>query len=220
MTVEDPIWIGLLFPIFCWANNQDLFAAGTDTTSSTVEWAMAEVLRKPEIMKKAKAEVEEVIGKGKAIQEKDVSCLPYLRCIVKETMRLHPPVPFLIPRRVEHDVEVSGLIVPENSQVFVNVWAIGRDPDIWEDPLEFKPHRFLESEVDVWGTDFELIPFGAGRRICPGLPLAARVVPAMVGSLLNSFDWRVENGKEIDMEEEFGITLQKAHPLRAVPIPI
>ncbi|KAL2552082.1 Cytochrome [Forsythia ovata] len=201
----------------------DLFVAGTDTTSSTLEWAMAETLRNPETMKKAKAELAEVIGKGKVLEEADISRLPYLRCMVKETLRIHPSVPFLIPRRVEQEVEVSGYTVPTNSQVLVNAWAIGRDPTLWEKPLEFKPERFMESEMDVRGRDFELIPFGAGRRICPGLPLAIRMVPVILGSLLNSFDWKLEGGiapKELDMEEKFGITLQKAHPLRAVPTPL
>lgn len=200
---------------------QDLFVAGTDTTSNTLEWAMAEVLKTPEKMQKAKAELAEVIGKGKTIEEADVSCLPYLRCIVKETLRLHPPVPFLIPRKVDQEVEVCGYNVPKGSQVLVNVWAIGRDDTIWENALEFKPERFLESELDIRGRDFELLPFGAGRRICPGLPLAVRMVPVMLGSLLNSFDWKLEGGispKDLNMEEKFGITLQKAHPLRAVPI--
>ncbi|KAL7101281.1 hypothetical protein ACP275_08G045200 [Erythranthe tilingii] len=196
----------------------DLFAAGTDTSSSTVEWAMAEALENPDITKKAKAELDEVVGKGKVLEEADISRLPYLRCMVKETLRLHPPVPFLIPRRMEEDVDVCGYTVPKNSQVLVNAWAIGRDAGIWENPLEFKPERFIGSEVDLKGRDFELIPFGGGRRICPGLPLAVRMVSVMVGSLLNSFDWKIE--EEIDMEEKFGITLHKARPLLAVPIPL
>ncbi|KAA8547239.1 hypothetical protein F0562_003897 [Nyssa sinensis] len=198
----------------------DLFVAGTDTTSSTLEWAMAEVLHNPESLVKAKAELEQIIGKGKAIEESDISNLPYLRSIVKETLRLHPPVPFLIPRKVEVDSEVSGYTVPKGSQVLVNAWAIGRDPSCWDNPLKFTPERFLNSELDIRGRDFELIPFGAGRRICPGLPLAVRMVPVMLGSLLNSFDWKLEGGiaaEDLDMEEKFGITLQKAQPLRAVP---
>ncbi|KAK4477492.1 hypothetical protein RD792_016718 [Penstemon davidsonii] len=201
----------------------DLFVAGTDTTSSTLEWAMAEALKNPHTMKKAKAELEEIIGKGKVLDEADIQRLPYLRCMVKETLRIHPPVPFLIPRRVDQDVEVCGYTVPKNSQVFVNCWAIGRDPEIWPNPLEFKPERFFDTEVDMRGRDFELIPFGAGRRICPGLPLAIRMVPVMLGSLLNSFDWKIADGigyKELEMEEKFGITLQKANPLRAIPIPL
>nr|ANW12210.1 geraniol 10-hydroxylase [Gentiana rigescens] len=198
----------------------DLFVAGTDTTSSTLEWAMAEMLKSPDKMNKAKEELAQVIGKGKAVEEADIASLPYLRCAIKETLRIHPPVPFLIPRRTEQEVEVCGYTVPKNSQVFVNVWAIGRDETTWPDALEFKPERFLESEIDMRGRDFELLPFGAGRRICPGFPLAVRMVPVMLGSLLNSFDWKLEGGiapKDLDMEEKFGITLQKAHPLRAIP---
>nr|AQW38831.1 geraniol 10-hydroxylase-like protein [Nothapodytes nimmoniana]QNS29947.1 cytochrome P450 [Nothapodytes nimmoniana] len=201
----------------------DLFIAGTDTTSSTLEWAMSEALKNPEAMNKAKAELEQVIGKGKLIEEEDVSRLPYLRCMVKEALRIHPPVPFLIPRTVETEVQVLEYTVPKGSQVLVNAWAIGRDSTTWENPLAFKPERFWESELDVRGRDFDLIPFGAGRRICPGLPLAIRMVPMMLGSLINVFDWKLEGDvipKDLDMDEKFGITLQKARPLRAVPIPL
>ncbi|XP_009762539.2 geraniol 8-hydroxylase-like [Nicotiana sylvestris] len=201
----------------------DLFGAGTDTTTSTLEWAMAEIIRQPEIMEKAQAELAKVIGKGKIVEEADVSRLPYLQCIIKETLRMHPPVPFLVPRKVEQDVEMCDYIIPKGSQVLVNVWAIGRDSTSWEDPLVFKPERFWSSDVDMRGQDFELIPFGAGRRICPGLPLALRMVPVMLGSLLNSFTWKLEPGiaqKDLDMEEKFGITLAIAHPLRVIPSPI
>ncbi|GMP31569.1 hypothetical protein CsSME_00005727 [Camellia sinensis var. sinensis] len=201
----------------------DVFAAGTDTTSSTVEWAMAELLRNPETLNRAKVELEQAIGKGKPIEESGVSHLPYLQAIVKETLRIHPPVPFLIPRKVESDVEVRGYIVPQGTQVLVNVWAIGRDPNIWLNPTSFMPERFLGLEIDVRGRDFELIPFGAGRRICLGLPLAIRMIPVMLGSLINSFDWKLEGGiapKDLDMEDKFGITLQKAQPLCVVPIPM
>ncbi|XP_031117493.1 geraniol 8-hydroxylase-like [Ipomoea triloba] len=201
----------------------DLFAAGTDTSSSTLEWAMAELLKNPEVMAKAQAELADVINKGKPIQEYDVTHLPYLQCIVKETFRIHPPVPFLIPRKVEHDVNLCEYTIPNDSQILVNVWAMGRDPSIWENPLVFKPERFWNIGMDVRGQDFELIPFGAGRRICPGLPLAVRTVPVMLGSLLNSFEWKLEGGiapMDLDMDEKFGITLAKACPLRAIPIPI
>nr|XP_018625853.1 geraniol 8-hydroxylase-like [Nicotiana tomentosiformis] len=201
----------------------DLFGAGTDTTTSTLEWAMAEIIRQPEIMKKAQAELAEVIGKGKIVEEADVSQLPYLQCVIKETLRMHPPVPFLVPRKVEQDVELCDYIIPKGSQVLINAWAIGRDSTFWEDPLVFKPERFWSSNMDMRGQDFELIPFGAGRRICPGLPLALRMVPVMFGSLLNSFNWKLEAGiapTDLDMEGKFGITLAKAHPLRAIPSPI
>ncbi|KAL7193202.1 hypothetical protein ACSBR2_024919 [Camellia fascicularis] len=187
-----------------------LCSGGTDTTSNTVEWAMAELLQNPETFKKAKAELEQTIGKGKLVEESDISRLPYLQAIVKETSRIHPPVPILNPSQV-----------PQGAQVLVNAWAIGRDPSIWPYPTSFMPERFLGSEIDVRSRDFELIPFGAGRRICPGLPLAIRMVPMMLGSFINSFDWKLEGGiapRDLDMEEKFGITLQKAQPLRAVPI--
>lgn len=202
-------------------NLQDLFVAGTDTTSSTLEWAMAEVLRNPETLKKAKAELEQTIGKGKLVEESDIVRLPYVRSIVKETLRIHPPVPFLIPRKVETDVQICGYNVPKGTQVLVNVWAIGRDPSTWSNPTSFIPERFLDSEIDFRGRDFELIPFGAGRRICPGLPLAIRTVPVMLGSLINSFDWKLGGGiapKDLDMKDKFGITLQKEKPLYAIPL--
>nr|XP_043626362.1 7-ethoxycoumarin O-deethylase-like [Erigeron canadensis] len=201
----------------------DLFSAGTDTSSNTLEWAMSEVLRNPLVMTKAKLELEEVIGKGKIVTEDDVPKLPYLSCIVKETLRMHPPVPFLIPRKVNKQVKLNGYTIPENTQVLVNAYAIGRDPTIWEDSQEFKPERFLASKFDVRGQDFELIPFGAGRRKCPGLLLAMRMIPMMLGSLLNNFDWKIDttsSPNELDMTEKFGLTLQKAIPLCVVPTPL
>ncbi|GMI67334.1 cytochrome P450, family 76, subfamily C, polypeptide 4 [Hibiscus trionum] len=198
-----------------------LFVAGTDTTSSTLEWAMAEVLRNPQVLLKAKKELEEAIGKGNPIEECDINRLPYLQAIIKETFRMHPVVPLLLPRRAGCDADLCGYKVPEGSQVFVNVWAIGRDPSIWENPNSFAPERFSGSEIDVKGRNFGLVPFGAGRRICPGLPLASRMLHLMLGSLINSFDWELEGGvspNEMNMEEKFGITLQMAEPLRAIPV--
>ncbi|PHU21144.1 Geraniol 8-hydroxylase [Capsicum chinense] len=200
----------------------DLFAGATDTTSSTVEWAMAEILKQPEIMKKAQAELAEIIGKGKYIEEADVSQLLYLQCIIKETLRMHPPVP-LLPRSVQQDVELCDYIIPKDSQVLINVWAISRDFTFWEDPLTFKPERFWGSYLDIRGQNFELIPLSAGRRICPGYPLGLRMIPLMLGSLLNSFNWKLEadiEPNDLDMEEKFGLSLAKAHSLRAIPSPL
>ncbi|KAK4732946.1 hypothetical protein R3W88_025934 [Solanum pinnatisectum] len=168
----------------------NLIVGGTDTSTITLEWAMAEILRQPEIMKKAQAELAQVVGKGKPIEEVDVSRLPYLQFIVKETLRMHPLSPLL------------------GSRVLVNVWAIGQDSIFWEDPL-----------------DFELIPFGAGQRICPDLTLALRMVQVMLGSMLNSFNWKLESGihepKDLDMKEKFALMiLAKTHPLRAIPSPL
>ncbi|KAH9697141.1 cytochrome P450 family 76 subfamily C polypeptide 7 [Citrus sinensis] len=197
----------------------DLFIAGNDTTSITMEWAMTELLHNPGALSKAKLELEQTVGKGNPIEESDIIRLPYLQAVVKETFRLHPPAPLLIPRKALEDVEIAGFTVPKGAQVFVNVWAIGRDESTWDNPHTFIPERFLRSNVDFKGQNFELIPFGAGRRICPGLPLAIRMLYLMLGSLINSFDWKLED-ENMDMEEKFGITIMKAQPLRAVPVAI
>lgn len=184
---------------------------------------MAELLRNPETLSRSRAELEQIIGKGNPVEESDIARLPYLQAIVKETFRLHPVVPLLLPRKAEEDVEIRGFVVPKGAQVTVNAWAIGRDPSTWEDPNSFKPERFIGSEIDVKGTGFELIPFGGGRRICPGLPLATRMLHLMLGSLVHSFDWTLEGGikpEDLNMEDKFGISLAMAQPLRAVPVPV
>uniref|UniRef100_A0A0E0CY10 Cytochrome P450 n=1 Tax=Oryza meridionalis TaxID=40149 RepID=A0A0E0CY10_9ORYZ len=201
----------------------DLFSAGSDTSAVTVEWAMAQLLQNPPTMAKAREELARVIGSKQEIEESDISQLKYLEAVVKETLRLHPPAPFLLPHQAETTTQVGGYTVPKGTRVLVNVWAIGRDSKVWSDPDKFMPERFLQSEVDLRGRDFELIPFGSGRRICPGLPLAVRMVHLMLASLLHRFEWRLlpeveKNG--VDMAEKFGMILELATPLRAVAIPV
>nr|AJD87467.1 cytochrome P450 CYP76AD11 [Phytolacca americana] len=199
----------------------DIFDAGTDTTSSTFEWAMAELVRNPEMMKKAQDEIEQVLGKDAIIQESDIPKMPYLQAIIKETLRLHPPTVFLLPRKASSNVELYGYVVPKNAQILVNLWAIGRDPTVWDNPNMFSPERFLNSDIDVKGRDFGLLPFGAGRRICPGMNLAYRMLTLMLATLLQSFDWKLGDGvnpKDLDMDEKFGIALQKTKPLQVIPV--
>ncbi|GJN10110.1 hypothetical protein PR202_ga28174 [Eleusine coracana subsp. coracana] len=171
-------------------------------------------------MAKACAELGRVIGERRNIEESEIGQLPYLQAVVKETFRLHPPAPLLLPRRAEKTTEIMGYTIPNGSRVLINIWAMGRDANIWPEPDKFTPERFLVKAVDFKGGDFELIPFGAGRRICPGMPLAIRMVHLVLGSLLNQFKWSLPDELErngVDMTEKVGVTLVKAVPLRAIP---
>ncbi|KAK6160674.1 hypothetical protein DH2020_004055 [Rehmannia glutinosa] len=199
----------------------DLIVAGADTTTDTVQWAITELLRNPQKMTKAKDELRTIIGENKQVEELDISRLPYLQAVIKETFRCHPVAPFLVPHKAEANVEINGYIVPKGAQILVNVWAIGRDSMIWSNPDTFEPERFLDSKIDYRGQHFELIAFGSGRRMCPGLPLAHVMVHLMVASLIHNFDWKLERGmkpEELDLNEMFGLTLHKAVPLKAFPI--
>ncbi|KAF9621266.1 hypothetical protein IFM89_018483 [Coptis chinensis] len=198
----------------------ELFMGATETTSSTIEWAMTELLRDSKTMSKVRTELAQVVGENRRINESDIEKLPYLHAVVKETLRLHPPIPFLIPRRAVEDNNFMGYFIPMDTQVFVNAWAIGRDPDSWDDPLSFKPERFLGSDIDYGGQHFELIPFGAGRRRCAGFTMGHTVLHLALGSLLHCFEWELDEPitpENIDMEERLGITLRKNVPLELVP---
>ncbi|KAK9141094.1 hypothetical protein Scep_010775 [Stephania cephalantha] len=197
----------------------ELFGAGTETSSATIEWAVAELTKNPTIKEKLRREMESVVGKER-VKESDIPRLPYLQAIVKETLRLHPATPMLLPRRALETCQVMGYTIPKDCQIMVNAWAIARDPKIWKDPLKFSPERFLDSSLDFKGNDFEFIPFGGGRRICPGIPLATQFIGIIVATLVQNLDWSLPNGmdpSELVMEEKFGLTLQKEPPLLIVP---
>lgn len=195
----------------------EMFLGGTESTNSTIEWAICELLQNPDQMKKINAELALVVGANKKLQESDIDNLPYLHAIVEETLRLHPPVPLLIPRKAVEDTNFMGYSIPKNTLVMVNYWAIGRDEDSWEDALSFKPERFLDSNVNYKGHSYEFIPFGSGRRMCPGLPLAHRMVHLIVGSLLHHFEWeRCDDGQIIDMRETLGTGARKMEVLQAI----
>jgi len=201
----------------------DIFGAGTDTTAKIMEWTMAELIRNPEKMQKVQNELDKVIGHNRMVEESDIDNLPYLRAVVKEAFRLHPPGPLLVPRRADSRCEIEGFVIPKHTQVFLNAWAIGRDPAIWNEVSKFMPERFLDSAVDYRGQHLELMPFGAGRRICVGLPLASRMIHLVLGSLLHLFDWALPDGirpELLDMNDKFGAgTLEKAVPLEAIAMP-
>ncbi|KAL6602887.1 hypothetical protein ACP70R_043248 [Stipagrostis hirtigluma subsp. patula] len=201
----------------------DLIVGGMDTSTVTTEWAMSELLRKPEVLAEATEELDRVVGRDRLVRDEDIPNLPYIEAIVKETMRLHPVTPMLSPRLSREDVSISGYDIPTGTLVFVNVWAIGRDPAVWgDDANEFLPERFVGSNVDVKGHDYELLPFGSGRRMCPGIGLGLKLVQVTIANLLHGFAWRLPDGvakEDLSMEEKFGLTMPRVVPLEAVAQP-
>lgn len=205
--------------IFC--EPQDLFVAGTETNSNTTEWAITELLLNPDMFAKVRKEVSTIVGEDGKIQEDKLLDLPYLQAVIKETMRIHLSVPLLAPHKTEKEVKLGEYIVPKNTQILVNAWAIARDPRYWENPLSFMPDRFLNNEINYKGKHFQFLPFGSGRRMCPGMPWAHRVVNLMLASFVYHFDWKLTHAREeMDMNDIFGITLLRATPLVAYPIAI
>lgn len=200
----------------------DMITAGMDTTSISVEWAMAELVKNPRVQRKAQEELDRVIGSSRVMNETDFSNLPYLQCVVKEALRLHPPTPMMLPHKARANTKLGGYDIPKGSIVHVNVWAIARDPAVWKVPLEFWPERFLEQDVDMKGHDFRLLPFGAGRRVCPGAQLAINLVTSMLGHLLHHFTWMPQEGvkpEDVDMSENPGTVTYMRSPLQAIATP-
>lgn len=188
----------------------------------TVEWGMSEVLRKPEIFKKATEELDRVIGRERWVEEKDIVNLPYIDAIAKETMRLHPVAPLLVPRLAREDCQIAGYDITKGTRVIVSIWAIGRDPKYWDNPLEFSPERFIGKDIDVKGQDFELLPFGSGRRMCPGYSLGHKLIQSSIANLLHGFNWRFPDNmkkEDLSMEEIFGLSTPRKFPLIAVTEP-
>ncbi|XP_058735049.1 cytochrome P450 93B16-like [Vicia villosa] len=203
----------------------DYFTAATDTTAISLEWAVSELYNNPMVQKKMQEEVDIVVGKERLVCEADIPNLPYTNAVIKETLRLHPPLP-MVARKGIQDCVVDGHMIPKGSIVCVNTWAIGRDPKIWKNPLEFRPERFLESDIDMKGHHFELLPFGTGRRGCPGMPLAMRELPTVIGALVQCFEWKMldpegkilDHGKRIEMDERPGLTAPRANDLFGIPV--
>ncbi|OVA20568.1 Cytochrome P450 [Macleaya cordata] len=199
----------------------DMFVGGSDTTATTMEWAMAELIKNPKLMKKAQDEVRRVIGKKSKIEEDDINQMDYLRCIIKETLRLHSPLPTLVPRQsFNKSTKVQGYDIPPNTRVFINAWAIHRDSKLWDNAEEFRPERFINNPIDFRGQEFHYIPFGSGRRVCPAISFGLASLEFVLANLLYWFDWELpsgENRDELDMSEALGLTVTKKIPLHVVP---
>lgn len=205
------------------ATVMSMLAAGVDTSITTVEWGMSELVRNPHILQKLTSELDAVVGKDKMVQETDIPNLTYLQAFVKEVFRLHPPAPLLIPHESIQDSQLAGYHVPAGTRLFVHVHAIGRSPAVWKNPLEFDPERFVnEPEIDVKGLDFRLIPFGSGRRACPAITLGTVSVQWTTAMLVQAFEWSLpagENCKDLDMTEMYGLTTPRALPLHLQATP-
>lgn len=182
---------------------------------------MAELMRNPRVMRKAQSEVRAAVRSKSRVDEEDAQGLKYLKMIVKENFRLHPPGTLLIPRETMHSCEIAGYSVPAGTRIHVNVWAMGRDPDIWDRPEEFFPERFEDAQVDFRGLHFELLPFGSGRRACPAVAMGVANVEVVLANLLYCFDWELPEGvkeDDVDMEETGQLVFSKKVALELVPV--
>ncbi|CAJ1942425.1 unnamed protein product [Sphenostylis stenocarpa] len=198
----------------------DVMFGGTETVASGIEWAMAELMRSPEDLRRVQQELADVVGLDRRVDESDLEKLIFLKCAVKEALRMHPPIPLLLHETAE-DATVCGFHVPKKSRVIINAWAIGRNADSWEEPEAFKPSRFLNPGVpDFKGMNFEFIPFGSGRRSCPGMQLGLYALEVAVAHLLHCFRWELPDGmkpSELDTSDVFGLTAPRASRLVAIP---
>ncbi|KAK7309257.1 hypothetical protein RJT34_05830 [Clitoria ternatea] len=198
----------------------DVFAAGTDTSSTTIEWAMSEMMKNPRVREKAQAEVRKTLKGKEIISERDLEELSYLKSVIKETLRLHPPSPLLIPRECSEPTIIDGYDIPIKTKVMTNAWALGRDPEYWSDAEEFVPERFDGSSIDFKGNNFEYIPFGAGRRMCPGMTFGLATVMLPLALLLYHFNWQLPNNMkpaDFDMIERFGMAVGRETELSLIP---
>lgn len=192
-----------------------------DTSATAVEWVFTELLRHPHYMKKLQEEIDEKVGMNSTVEESNLDGLEYLDMVIKETFRLHPVAPLLLPHESIDDCIIDGYHIPKKSRILINTMAIGRDPKVWSEPERFFPERFVEDNVDIKGKDYRLIPFGSGRRMCPGMHLGLTVVRLVVAQLVHCFDWKLPNDmrpNDLDTNEVFGLVTSRANHLMAVPM--
>ncbi|KAL3691707.1 hypothetical protein R1sor_005358 [Riccia sorocarpa] len=200
----------------------DVFFGGTETNEVTVEWGLSELVRNPHVMEKAQAEMDSMVGKERLVEESDLPNLPYLNAIVKETFRLHPVAALLPAHMSMEDCEIQGYKIPAKTRLLVNIHAIQRDPEVYERPLDFYPERFLGSEKDVHGLDFDLLPFGSGRRMCPGKGLGLVLVQYTMALFIQCCNLKLPGTmkpEELDMEEKFGLSTPRLNCLKVVMTP-
>ncbi|CAO2840550.1 unnamed protein product [Amaranthus hypochondriacus] len=200
----------------------DMFAAGSDTNFTLLEWTMTELMRHPHVMKELQDEVRGITSKKQMVSEDDLEKMKYLKAVITEVLRLHPPLPLLLFREPSQDAKINGYDIAANTQVIINAWTIQRDPTYWEQPEDFHPKRFLNSTVDFKGLNFHLIPFGAGRRGCPGIHFALFNAELALANLVYSFDWKLPNGAEdyaADVPENPGVTINRRDPLMVIATP-
>ncbi|KAI3807075.1 hypothetical protein L1987_22997 [Smallanthus sonchifolius] len=194
----------------------DVFLAGMDTASKSLEWVTSELIRHPRVLEKLQHEVKEIAQGRSMIVEEDLEKMQYLKAVIKESLRLHMPATLLAPRISTQDVKLMGYDIPAGTQVIINAWAIGRDPMSWEEPEEFRPERFLENSISYKGLHFEWLPFGAGRRACPGIQFGVAIMELALANIVYKFDLGLPNGvkqEDLDMSEKYGIVLHKKSPL-------
>ncbi|KAL6130547.1 hypothetical protein ACLB2K_068926 [Fragaria x ananassa] len=199
----------------------DMLTASMDTSATTIEWALSELIRQPELMNKVQIELAIVVGMERMVEESDLEKLEYLDMVVKETLRLHPVAPMLLPHHSTEDCTVDGFHIPKTSRIFINVWSIGRDTNAWTEVEKFIPERFVGSDIDLRGNHFELLPFGSGRRRCPAIQLGLTVVKLVLAQLVHCFDWELPDNmspNDLDMTEEYGLTVPRAKHLLAIPL--
>ncbi|XP_037483256.1 cytochrome P450 99A2-like [Triticum dicoccoides] len=198
----------------------DMFTAGTETTSSAAEWVMSDLMKNPEVMMKAQAEVRRTFdNKSSQDHEGHIVELHYTKMVIKESMRLNPVLPLLVPRVCRETCDVGGFEIMEGTRVMVNTWALGRDPEYWHEPEEFRPERFEDGTATYKGSRFDYLPFGSGRRICPGDTFGVAVLELMVARLLYYFDWSLPAGvkpSELDMEMIVALTSRRKNQLHLV----
>ncbi|CAN0922152.1 Cytochrome P450 82A4 [Linum grandiflorum] len=198
-----------------------LTVAASDTTNVTMTWLLALLVNHPDVLRKAQLEIDNNVGKERQVHESDLHNLVYLKAIVNETMRLYPAGPLSVPHQSMEDCTVAGHLVRKGTRLITNISKIQRDPKVWSNPDEFQPDRFLTShkDVEVRGQHFELIPFGSGRRMCPGLNFALQVMYLTVAALLHGFDFSRMSSEPVDMTESIGLTNPRAFPLELVLSP-